>query len=144
MLRAHGAMAWLGRMTETLALENWSDESGRNTKGGEMESTNLGNQTSSRESLAALLALEELRKARIKHHNSMHVFVCPRLMTPMWLEQLHKAADILLSIPPGHAAWAAAMFKSLLTGILFPFIRQATQGDAKNIRSGWGTAKNVT
>jgi hypothetical protein len=72
---------------------------------------------------AAWIALEELRKARIKRQNSTHVFVCPRLMTPEWLRQLNKAADIVITVPIGHPAWPTNMFEPLFIGIVFPFIR---------------------
>jgi hypothetical protein len=37
------------------------------------------------------VALEELRKARIKRQDSMHIFVMPRLFTTKWLNQIFKA-----------------------------------------------------
>eukprot|EP00980_Cylindrotheca_fusiformis_P026529 scaffold16361_cov69-Cylindrotheca_fusiformis.AAC.2 len=49
---------------------------------------------------AANVALEELRKARIKRQVSTHIFLIPRLCTPSWLKQLFKAADLILEIPP--------------------------------------------
>jgi hypothetical protein len=39
---------------------------------------------------AANAALEEFCIARIKRLKSTHVFVCPRLMMPLWLKQLYK------------------------------------------------------
>jgi hypothetical protein len=72
---------------------------------------------------AAWIALEELRKARIKRQKSTHVFVCPRLMTPEWLRQLNKASDIVITVPVGHPAWPTHMFEPLFIGIVFPFIR---------------------
>ena len=72
---------------------------------------------------AADVALEELRKARVKRQCSMHVFVCPRIFTPQWLRQLHKAADLVFSIPSGTPMWPSSMFEPCLIGILFPFHR---------------------
>jgi hypothetical protein len=72
---------------------------------------------------AALPALEELRKARIKRQHSSHIFVCPRVMTPEWLRQLHKAADVVVRMPVGHPAWPKEMFEPLLIGLVFPFVR---------------------
>jgi hypothetical protein len=72
---------------------------------------------------AAWVALEELRKARIKRQKSTHVFVCPRLMTPEWLRQLNKACDVVIAVPHGHPAWPTHMFEPLFIGIVFPFIR---------------------
>jgi hypothetical protein len=72
---------------------------------------------------AAWIALEELRKARIKRQNSTHIFVCPRLMTPEWLRQLNKVSDVVVTIPVGHPAWPSHMFEPLFVGLVFPFIR---------------------
>ena len=38
---------------------------------------------------AADVALAELRKARIKRQTSAHIFVCPRLCSPLWIKQLY-------------------------------------------------------
>ncbi|KAL7577052.1 hypothetical protein ACA910_006793 [Epithemia clementina (nom. ined.)] len=43
---------------------------------------------------AANVALEELRKARIKRQSSTLVFIVQRLFTMRWFKQLHKAADL--------------------------------------------------
>eukprot|EP00980_Cylindrotheca_fusiformis_P014518 scaffold3893_cov74-Cylindrotheca_fusiformis.AAC.1 len=72
---------------------------------------------------AANVALEELRKARIKRHVSTHIFLVPRLCTPSWLKQLFKAADVILEIPPGCPFWPSNMFEPLFVGIVLPFSR---------------------
>ena len=72
---------------------------------------------------AADVAIEELRKARIKRQDSTHVFVCPRLFTTRWLRQLYKAADVIIDLTPGKDFWPTNMFEPLLIGICFPFIR---------------------
>eukprot|EP00980_Cylindrotheca_fusiformis_P003889 scaffold863_cov100-Cylindrotheca_fusiformis.AAC.4 len=72
---------------------------------------------------AAMVALEELRKARIKRHRSTHVILIPRLCTPMWLKQLYKASDLVLEIPPTCPFWSTNMFEPLFIGILLPFCR---------------------
>jgi hypothetical protein len=41
---------------------------------------------------AAAIAIEELRKTRIKRQHSFHIFVCPRLLKPEWFRQLYKAS----------------------------------------------------
>ena len=43
-------------------------------------------------------------------------------MTPAWKRHIHKAADIILELPPGHEAWGLDMFEPLLIAIFFPFI----------------------
>ena len=72
---------------------------------------------------AAWIALEELRKARIKRQKSTHIFICPRVMTPEWLKQLNKVSDVVVTVPIGHPAWPKAMFEPLLIGLIFPFVR---------------------
>jgi hypothetical protein len=74
---------------------------------------------------AAEAALEELRKARIKRHKSMHIFVCPRLMTTRWFRQLNKAADLIFEIPAACPYWPTLMYEPLTIGLVFPFIRSA-------------------
>ena len=54
---------------------------------------------------AADVAVQELRRARHKQHESLHVFVCPRLMKPRWFRQLYKAADMIFDLYPGHPFW---------------------------------------
>jgi hypothetical protein len=49
-------------------------------------------------SAAALFAITELRKARIKRQDSTHVFVCPRLMTLEWLRSLYKEAEFVFVV----------------------------------------------
>ena len=71
---------------------------------------------------AADVALEQLRTARIKRQQSTHIFICPRLMTPMWLKQLHKASDLIFTIPAGASCWPEPMFEPLLIGVVFPFL----------------------
>jgi hypothetical protein len=72
---------------------------------------------------AAQFAVEELRKARLKRQASTHIFVCPRLMTPLWKRQLSKVADVVFEIPAGSiAVWDAASHEPLVVGIVFPFL----------------------
>ena len=71
---------------------------------------------------AALAAIEQLRKARHKRQNSMHIFIVPRLMVLLWRKQLYKASDIVLSIPIGHASWPTTMYEPLTLAVLFPFL----------------------
>ena len=72
---------------------------------------------------AADAAMEQMRVARIKRQDSTHVFVVPRLLTPNWLKQMHKACDIVLTIPTGTPGWPSDMFEPVLIGICFPFLR---------------------
>jgi hypothetical protein len=70
---------------------------------------------------AAEIAVEELRKARHKRQESMHLVVIPRLMHPHWRKQLYKAADIVITLPAGHIAWPLDMFEPLTLAFVFPF-----------------------
>jgi len=72
---------------------------------------------------AADVAIEQLRIARIKRQDSTHIFVCPRLMTPQWLKQVHKACDIVFTVPIGSPGWPTNMFEPLVVGICFPYLR---------------------
>ena len=72
---------------------------------------------------AADAALEEMRKARHKRQNSLHIFICPRLLTPMWRKLLHKASDVVMELPVGPESWPASMHEPLLMGVCLPFIR---------------------
>jgi hypothetical protein len=74
---------------------------------------------------AAAVALEELRKARIKRQDSLHIVVIPRLLTPEWLRQLYKVSDIVFFVPPTTSFWPQAMLKPLVVGLTFPFARSA-------------------
>ena len=69
------------------------------------------------------IAIEELRKSRHKSFESTHVVVIPKLCSTEWRRSLHKAADIVLSLPPGHPAWPEDMHEPLTLAILFPYIR---------------------
>jgi len=71
---------------------------------------------------AAEVAMEELRKARLKRRDSTHLVVIPKLMTPLWLKQMHKACDIVFPIKPTHPFWNSNMFEPFMMGIIFPFI----------------------
>jgi hypothetical protein len=73
---------------------------------------------------AAEAAIEQLRKARHKRQDSQHLFIVPRLMEPSWRKHLHKAADLIVSIKPGHKAWPVQMHEPLTLAFIFPFIRQ--------------------
>jgi hypothetical protein len=71
---------------------------------------------------AAPAALEQLRKSRHKRQNSTHLFICPRLLYPLWQRSLFRSADLILEIPAGHPAWPANMHEPLILAIYFPFI----------------------
>jgi hypothetical protein len=41
----------------------------------------------------------------------------------MWLKQVHKACDIVFTVPIGSLGWPTNMFEPLVIGICFPFLR---------------------
>ena len=68
------------------------------------------------------VALEELRKARIKRQDSTHIIVCPRLMTPLWMKQLFKCCDLVVEISPNCSYWPTNMLEPCVLGICFPYL----------------------
>jgi hypothetical protein len=71
----------------------------------------------------AKYAVEELRKARLKRHDSCHVFVCPRVFTTKWRKQLYKVADLVFEIPVRSLpSWESSQCEPLVVGIVFPFL----------------------
>ena len=71
---------------------------------------------------AASSCLEELRKARVKRQQSLHVVLIPRLMTPMWLKQLYKTADLIFQIKPEFPHWSAYEFEPLTVALVLPYL----------------------
>ena len=68
------------------------------------------------------VAIEELRKACIKRHDSTHIILVPRLMTPLWLKQMYKFCDLIVEIPPSCDYWNSNMFEPCIMGICFPYL----------------------
>ena len=72
---------------------------------------------------AADVAIEQLRYARHRRQNSMHIFLCPRLCTHTWRKWVFREADFVCEIPPGIIkTWKKAQHEPLILGICFPFI----------------------
>ena len=74
---------------------------------------------------AARIALEELRQARHKRQDSLHLFLVPRLMSTEWRSQLYKSADLIFSLPAGHTHWGKTNHEPLTVAICFPYINRA-------------------
>ena len=70
----------------------------------------------------ALAALEQLRKARVKRQESVHVFICPKILEPEWKSQLLKSADLICEIPAGQSFWPKEMFEPLIFALYFPYL----------------------
>ena len=71
---------------------------------------------------AADVALEELRRARHKRQDSLHIFIVHRLMAPEWRKQLYKAVDVVFEIPADSPGWPGRLHEPLMIGLLFPFL----------------------
>ena len=102
---------------------------------------------------AAEVAIEQLRLARLKRTQSTHVFICPRLLSPLWRRHLYQVADCVVEISVGQSFWSADMHEPLVCGICFPFIlhrpwqlRQtpALLGVARMLQRMWRTEEGGT
>jgi hypothetical protein len=120
--------SWLGSDAELLQPEGWF-ERGHDVLGGKPDRKGFWRQEFKPGKFiwapppaAADVAIEELRKARIKRQHSFHVFVVPRLMKPEWFTQLYKAADIVFDVPLGADCWPKSMHEPLIIGLVFPFL----------------------
>ena len=71
---------------------------------------------------AAEIALEQLRKARLKRNDSVHIVVCPRLLEPIWRSHLHKSADLICEIPAKHNYWKEGNHEPLILALFFPYL----------------------
>jgi hypothetical protein len=73
----------------------------------------------------AKFAAEQLRQARHKRLDSLHVFVCPRLMNHEWISHVRKSADLILEIKAGLTEfWPSNKHESLVIGLYLPFANQ--------------------
>jgi hypothetical protein len=120
--------SWLGRQAEFLSPDDWF-ERGHDVSGGSKDSKGFwrpktcpGTFVWSPPPAAASVALEELRKARIKRQDSLHIIVIPRLLKPEWFRQLYKTCDLVFDVPPGVDCWPTNMYEPIVIGIVFPFL----------------------
>lgn len=75
-------------------------------------------------SVAAERAIEQLRIARHKRQQSVHLFLCPRLFTSQWRSHLHKSADVIFEIPPVVEFWGSDMHEPIVVGVYLSSFEQ--------------------
>jgi hypothetical protein len=120
--------SWLGNQADFLSPDDWF-ERGHDILGGSNDAIRFwrpkicpGNFVWSHPPAAAAVALEELRRARIKRQDSLHIVIIPRLLKPEWFRQLYKTCDLVFDVPPGVDCWPTNMFEPIVIGIDFPFL----------------------
>jgi hypothetical protein len=72
--------------------------------------------------IIADIALEECAKAIHKRTNAYHIFLIPRLYSPLWLRMFYKLSDFVFKLPPGSRHWLSSMHKPLFVGISLPHL----------------------
>jgi hypothetical protein len=71
------------------------------------------------------------------------MFVCPRVFTTRWRNQLYKVADLVFEIPCGAMnAWDISQHEPLVVGIVFPFIRHRPW-QLRNVPKFLGVARKL-
>ena len=70
--------------------------------------------------MIADVALEECLKAVHKRTDAFHIFVIPRLYSPLWLRLFYKLSDFVFRLSPGSNYWPHAMHEPLFVGISLP------------------------
>lgn len=72
---------------------------------------------------AGLVAIEQLRRARVKRELSTHVFVLPRLMSAEWMKQVYKVSDLCIELPFDDTLWKKdTHHEPLFIAFVFPFL----------------------
>jgi hypothetical protein len=74
--------------------------------------------------IIADVALEECLKSVHKQTNAYHVFLIPRLYSPLWLRMFYKVSDFVFHISPGNLHWPAALHELLFVGIALPSLNR--------------------
>ena len=66
--------------------------------------------------------LRQLGKTVHNPPNILCVFICPKLMIPVWERRLFNMADLVVYVPPGATFWPSSMHESFVIGFISPFI----------------------
>ena len=74
---------------------------------------------------AAQIAVEQLRRARLKRESSTHVFIVPRLMAPEWRKQLFRVSDLCIELPFDDIWDKSSQHEPLTLAIVFPFLNHS-------------------
>ena len=119
-------VSWAGKDAEFLSPEQWFHRGHDLIKGTKLNGfywpgVKPGTFVWSPPPGAADVAVEELRKARLKRQQSVHVMVIPKLMTTMWQKQFYKAMDAVIEISPDNLFWSKSELEPLFLGICLPY-----------------------
>ena len=72
---------------------------------------------------AAIIAVEQLRRARLKRENSTHIMIVPKQMSPEWRRQLFRVSDLCIELPFDDRAWNKVKHhEPLIFAVVFPFL----------------------
>ena len=75
---------------------------------------------------AAQVAVEQLREARNKRTESLHIVVLPRLFTSLWRRQLNRVADLFVELPFIEGVWEKhCQHEPLTLAFIFPFLKHS-------------------
>ena len=113
---------------EILEYEGWF-ERGHNILGGEKNEDGIwipkykkGTFIWTPPPSGALIAVEQLRRARLKRESSTHVVVVPRLMSPEWKRQLFRVSDLFIELPFDELWKRDEQHEPLIFAVVFPFL----------------------
>ncbi len=72
--------------------------------------------------IIANVGLEECAKAIQKRTDACHIFLIPRLYSPLWMRLFYNLSDFVFKIPPGSHHWPTSMHEPLFAGIALPLL----------------------
>ena len=88
----------------------------------------------------AYLVLRKLGDAVHKHLNSSHIFICPKLMMPVWVRLLFNTVDLVVYGPPGGGG--LSILNALVVCSWFYFFPHPTQAlVTQEDTQGYGTVQ---
>ena len=96
------------------------------------------------------IAVEQIRRARLKRENSTHVVIIPRLMSMEWKRQLFRVSDLFVDLPFDENWTKEKHLEPLTFAVIFPFLNhrpwqlkrtQAFLGMGNLLRRMWKDGK---